>query len=48
MRKRDVFKIGKPTQVLKEPIKHILMSEGKFIHGVKGKPTRGPRGNKKY
>ncbi|NOY07960.1 MAG: hypothetical protein GXP33_03860 [Spirochaetes bacterium] len=28
-------------------IKRLLKQEGKFLHGTRGKPTRGPRGNKR-
>ena len=30
----------------KEPIRTLLKQEGKLVHGTRGKPTRGPRGNK--
>jgi hypothetical protein len=30
----------------KEPIRTLLKQEGKMLHGTRGKPTRGPRGNK--
>jgi hypothetical protein len=30
----------------KEPIRTLLKEEGKMVHGTRGKPTRGPRGNK--
>ena len=30
----------------KEPIRSLLKQEGKMVHGTRGKPTRGPRGNK--
>jgi hypothetical protein len=30
----------------KEPIRTLLREEGKMVHGTRGKPTRGPRGNK--
>ena len=48
MKKSRLFKGKKPDHIPKEPIRNILMEEGKFIHGIKGKPTRGARGNKKY
>jgi hypothetical protein len=31
----------------KEPIRTLLRQEGKLVHGTRGKPTRGPRGNKR-
>jgi hypothetical protein len=31
----------------KEPVRTLLRQEGKLVHGTKGKPTRGPRGNKR-
>jgi len=31
----------------KEPIRTLLREEGKMVHGTRGKPTRGPRGNKR-
>jgi hypothetical protein len=31
----------------KEPIRTLLKQEGKMVHGTRGKPTRGPRGNKR-
>jgi hypothetical protein len=30
----------------KEPIRSLLKQEGKMVHGTRGKPTRGPRGNR--
>jgi hypothetical protein len=48
MRKKDTYKSMKHSQIIKEPIKNLMMIEGKFLHGVWGKPTNGPRGNKKY
>ena len=36
----------KSSQV-KEPIRTLLRQEGKLVHGTRGKPTRGPRGNKR-
>jgi hypothetical protein len=30
----------------KEPMRTLLKQEGKMVHGTRGKPTRGPRGNK--
>ena len=32
---------------VKEPIRTLLRQEGKMVHGTRGKPTRGPRGNKR-
>jgi len=32
---------------VKEPIRTLLREEGKMVHGTRGKPTRGPRGNKR-
>jgi hypothetical protein len=29
-------------------VKSYFQTEGKMIHGTYGKPTHGPRGNKKY
>jgi hypothetical protein len=29
-------------------IRTIMKIEGKFLHGTRGKETRGVRGNKKY
>ena len=37
---------GKESRV-KEPIRTLLRQEGKMVHGTRGKPTRGPRGNKR-
>jgi hypothetical protein len=48
MKRKDNNKSFKPSHVIKEPVKGYFMSEGKFIHGTKGKPSRGARGNKKY
>lgn len=31
----------------KEPMRTLLKQEGKMVHGTRGKPTRGPRGNKR-
>ena len=30
----------------KVPIRTLLKREGKMVHGTRGKPNRGPRGNK--
>jgi hypothetical protein len=48
MKKRAHLKCKKPSYISRETIKHIMMNEGKFLHGTRGKPQRGPRGNKKY
>jgi transcription termination factor Rho len=48
MKKREHLKGKKSSYISREPIKHIMMNEGKFLHGTRGKPQRGPRGNKKY
>jgi hypothetical protein len=32
----------------KTNVKSFFMAEGKMLHGTYGKPTHGPRGNKKY
>ncbi|MBN1836379.1 MAG: hypothetical protein JW820_11050 [Spirochaetales bacterium] len=32
---------------VKAPIRTLLRQEGKMVHGTRGKPTRGPRGNKR-
>jgi hypothetical protein len=48
MKKTTLLKGKKPTRNLKESIKNILKAEGKFLHGTRGKPNRGPRGHKKY
>ncbi|MBN2532282.1 MAG: hypothetical protein JXB88_05295 [Spirochaetales bacterium] len=48
MKKTKSFQVIKPQRIPKEPIKNILKEEGKFLHGTRGKPTRGPRGHKKY
>ena len=32
---------------IKGPVRTLLRQEGKMVHGTKGKPTRGPRGNKR-
>jgi hypothetical protein len=48
MKKKEHLKGKKPSYFPKESIKHIMMNEGKFLHGTRGKPQRGPRGNKKY
>ena len=37
---------GKKESKQKEPIRTLLKQEGKMVHGTRGKPTRGPRGNK--
>jgi len=38
----------KKCKAVNEEMKKILEMGGKMIHGTRGKPTRGPRGNKKY
>ena len=32
----------------KQNFRQMLKIEGKTTHGTRGKPTRGPRGNKKF
>jgi hypothetical protein len=41
-RRKFEHKESKP----KEPIRTLLKQEGKMVHGTRGKPSRGPRGNK--
>jgi len=36
-----------PNSAGKSSIRGLLRQEGKFLHGTRGKPTRGPRGNKR-
>jgi hypothetical protein len=48
MKKASLLKGRKPQRIIKESIKTLLKEEGKFLHGTRGKPTRGPRGHKKY
>ncbi|MBN1696858.1 MAG: hypothetical protein JW881_05035 [Spirochaetales bacterium] len=48
MKKKTRLKGKKPSSFPKESIKNIMMNEGKFLHGTRGKPQRGARGNKKY
>ncbi len=31
-----------------KPTRSIIRMEGRFLHGTRGKVTRGARGNKKY
>jgi hypothetical protein len=47
MKRRDpAMKKGSASRG-KEPIRILLREEGKLVHGTRGKPTRGPRGNKR-
>jgi len=36
-----------PNFAGRSSIRGLLKQEGKFLHGTRGKPTRGPRGNKR-
>ncbi len=31
----------------KESMRTLLRQSGRLVHGTRGKPTRGPRGNKR-
>jgi hypothetical protein len=48
IKKKKRIKSKKSSHQIKEPLENLLREEGKFLHGTKGKPNRGPRGNKKY
>jgi len=47
MKKIEAKKISKPLSTHQEAIRTFMHLEGKFLHGTRGKPTRGPRGNKR-
>jgi hypothetical protein len=46
MKKKRRTQSTKKKSKPKEPIRTLLKQEGKMVHGTRGKPTRGPRGNK--
>ena len=48
--KRKFTNPNRPPKISgpKEPVRTRLRQEGKLVHGTKGKPTHGPRGNKRY
>lgn len=48
MKKTIKTKRIKPSPIIKEPTKIFFMEKGKFLHGTRGKPGHGPRGNRKY
>jgi hypothetical protein len=47
MKKRELNGKKAAASKVKEPIRTLLREEGKLLHGTRGKPTRGPRGNKR-
>jgi hypothetical protein len=47
MKKKPKPKTREKESKPKEPIRTLLKQEGKMVHGTRGKPTRGPRGNKR-
>ena len=47
MKKGRQKKDSKKLSSRKEPIRTLLKREGKLVHGTRGKPTHGPRGNKR-
>ncbi|MBA7484443.1 hypothetical protein ES707_19969 [subsurface metagenome] len=47
MKKIQVKKISKHSSNRQEAIRTFMRLEGKFLHGTRGKPTHGPRGNKR-
>lgn len=47
MKKPETKKISKHSSDRQESIRTFMRLEGKFLHGTRGKPTRGPRGNKR-
>jgi hypothetical protein len=47
MKRHDFNRKRAAASKLKEPIRTLLREEGKLVHGTRGKPTRGPRGNKR-
>ena len=47
MKKTQAKKISKHSSTRQEAIRTFMRLEGKFLHGTRGKPTRGPRGNKR-
>jgi hypothetical protein len=44
-KKKSISKHPKITAV---PARKMMRVEGKFLHGTRGKETRGSRGNKKF
>jgi hypothetical protein len=46
MKKQRKIQSEKKESKPMEPIRTLLKQEGKMVHGTRGKPTRGPRGNK--
>jgi hypothetical protein len=47
MKKNQAKKISKHSSTRQEAIRTFMRLEGKFLHGTRGKPPRGPRGNKR-
>jgi hypothetical protein len=47
MKKKRKTQPGQKESKPKESIRTLLKQEGKMVHGTRGKPTRGPRGNKR-
>ncbi len=47
MKKTQAKKISKHSSAHLESIRTFMRLEGKFLHGTRGKPTHGPRGNKR-
>lgn len=47
MKRFKVERVSKHHITMKAPVKTLMKVQGKFLHGTQGKPTRGPRGNKR-
>jgi hypothetical protein len=46
MKKRSHTKLHPRTSGQKEEVRTLMKCAGKLLHGTRGKPTRGARGNK--
>ncbi len=48
MKHRKSKRVHKHESQGTKPMRSLIRMEGKFLHGTRGKETRGARGNKKY
>jgi hypothetical protein len=47
MKRSNRTRSGPKTSDQKEAVRTLMKCAGKLVHGTRGKPTRGARGNKR-
>jgi hypothetical protein len=48
MKRKSPAALATKPLAMRTNVKSFFKAEGKMTHGTYGKPTHGPRGNKKY